>query len=1122
MHGRLASGGFFLSMGVVALLATSPWTHSARAAEPDPAGVEFFEKNVRPVLLDQCFSCHSGAAKSLKGELRLDSWEGIHKGGQSGKPAVAPGDAAASPLILAIHYDDKGTADRDPLLMPPPKAGKGRKLSEAVIQNLEQWVAAGAPHPASFDKPPQEVAAAKSEDKDSTHWAFRKPVEPAIPEVKTKEWIQTPIDSFVLAKLEAAGLQPAPPADKRTLIRRAYFDLIGLPPTPEEVAAFVSDGSPEAFAKVVDHLLASPHYGERWGRYWLDVARYSDTKGYVFQEERRYPYAYTYRDWVIKSLNDDLPYDQFLIDQIAADQLNLGDHKETLAAMGFLTLGRRFLNSKPDIIDDRIDVVCRGTMAMTVGCARCHDHKFDPIPTKDYYSLYAIFNNSDEPTDLPQIGEPEEGPAYNAFKIELKKRQAEYDTYVNEKLAEQMASLRSAKSIAAYLMAAHASGRAGGPVQDKQEINRFVLERWRMDLADRAKEKDSVFAAWRLYAALPTADFEAKAKDVTEQLAKPDEGQTIAPLVAKAFPPEDPPKSLREVAERYGELLARYDKADVLADKDEEALRQVLRGERSPVQTKVQGAEAERLLRRDFRDKATALRRKIESFKATNPAAPPRAMILADAKNIQPQRVFLRGSPGNQGAEVKAHFLSCLSGGTPKPFTHGSGRLELARAIASKDNPLTARVMVNRVWLHHFGYGIVRTPSDFGTRADPPTHPELLDWLALRFMDEGWSLKKLHRLILLSSTYQQSSNGTPGAAQSDPDNLLLSHFNRQRLDFEATRDSLIYVSGTLDAKLGGHAVDVTANPSPPRRTVYAFIDRQNLPGVFRSFDFASPDTTSPRRFTTTVPQQALFMMNSPFMIQQVRGVLRRPEIADQQEADRRIHGLYQTLFDREPTSDELTLGRSFLSTEASATETVVWQYGYGEYDRTNQRVKSFTPLAHYTGRAWQGGATLPDPKVGWVGLWADGGHPGDDLRHAAIRRWTSPIDGAVRITGTLAHHDARGDGIHAMIVSSRLGEVASWNVFHSEAETSLSSIDVRKGDILDFVVDCRSSPAYDSFTWAPVIRANGNLTTAGSDAPAQWSAAGNFSGERKAARALSPWEKYVQVLMESNEFVFVD
>src|SRR3954469_9379610 len=380
------------TLAVLCLFAAVPLRGAEAPPVPAPfpkEAIDFFETKVRPVFLDKCYNCHDGSGtNAIKGSFTLDTREGLLRGGESGKPAVVPGKPDESPLIKAVKWTDAK-------FRMPPKAG--HRLTAEQVADLEKWVQLGAPDPRTG--PLLATPAAKAK----THWAFQKPKEPSVPAVKKADWVKSPIDAFVLARLEQKGLSPAPQADKRTLIRRATFDLTGLPPTPDEVAAFESDSSPDAFAKVVDRLLASPRYGERWGRFWLDVARYADTKGYVFEEEGRYPYSYTYRDWVIQSLNEDLPYDQFLVQQIAADRLDLKDDKRPLAALGFLTLGRRFLNSQPDIIDDRIDVITRGTMAMTVSCARCHDHKYDPIPTADYYSLYGVFASSREPRELPLL-----------------------------------------------------------------------------------------------------------------------------------------------------------------------------------------------------------------------------------------------------------------------------------------------------------------------------------------------------------------------------------------------------------------------------------------------------------------------------------------------------------------------------------------------------------------------------------------------------------------------------------------------------------------------------------------------------------------------------------------------
>jgi hypothetical protein len=576
---------------------------------------------------------------------------------------------------------------------------------------------------------------------------------------------------------------------------------------------------------------------------------------------------------------------------------------------------------------------------------------------------------------------------------------------------------------------------------------------------------------------------------------------------------------MHEVADRYGKLLAASDAADARSDANKEALRQVLRGDDSPTNVKVE--DLRHVFTVEEGQHARGLARAVEEFKATNPASPPRAMAVQEAPSVSEQHVFLRGNPGNQGALVKPAFLTILSDGQDRPFTQGSGRLELARAIASKDNPLTARVMANRVWIHHFGKGLVRTPSDFGVRSDPPTHPQLLDWLALRFMDNGWSIKKLHKLIMLSATYQQSSEADPSVERLDPDNTLLTHMNRQRLDWEATRDSLLFVTGKLDTTMGGRAVDITAEPFTNRRTVYGFIDRQNLPGVFRSFDFASPDTTSPQRFTTTVPQQALFLMNSPFAVEQAEHLVQRPEVADEQDTSKRVRELYQLAYQRDPSPEEISLGVQFINSEEAATpkHEIAWQYGYGSFDEATQRTVGFKPLPHFTGQAWQGGPARPDPKLGWVVLTALGGHAGNDQQHAAIRRWVSPIDGVIVVSGTVSHESTNGDGIRARVVSSRSGELASWNVHHMSAATNLEGIEVKKGDTIDFLVDCRGSVEYDSFEWAPTIKVAAPAV-AGNAGPAEWNAAAQFAGPQP--KRLGPWEKYAQVLLESNEFVFVD
>ena len=1089
-------------------------TVNARAAD-GVAGIEFFEKKIRPVLADNCYKCHAASSDKIKGGLKLDTRADMLKGGDTG-PAIVPGDAEKSLLIKAVRYTD------EELKMPP----KDKKLSAEQIADLEAWVKMGAPDPRT-----NSAAAVTSvvTDQARKHWAYRPVHPPAMPSVKRSKWAQTSIDNFVLAKLEAKSLTPSPRADRRTLIRRASYDLIGLPPTPEEVDAFVADKSPDAFAKLVDRLLASPHYGERWGRYWLDVARYADTKGYVFEEERRYAFSYTYRDYVIRALNEDLPYDQFIVQQIAADLLPLGEDKRPLAALGFLTLGRRFLNNQADIIDDRIDVVSRGLMGLTVGCARCHDHKFDPVPTKDYYSIYGVFASSEEPAEKPLLGEKALPKEYPAYLEEKKKREDEAKKFRAEKEAELLAKLRS--QVGEYLLAAADTKGLDKDKRDsiarERKLTPRVVNRWN----DRQiKKSDSIFEPWLAFASLPKTNFAEAARPLAEKFTVSDSATNwLNPLVAALF--TNAPVSLKEVAERYDQLFETTDKQwrelaaktnapAAFADKDREALRQVLYADGSPFS--MDSEEMYRLFDTPAQQKVRALRRKIDELDATHAGAPPRAMVLKDRSTPVEPVVFVRGNAGNPGPKVPRQFLEILSDGKREPFKKGSGRLEFAQQIASTNNPLTARVMVNRVWLHHFGAPLVRTPSDFGLRSDPPANPELLDHLAARFMAEGWSLKKLHRLIMLSSTYQQSSDENAANAKIDPANDLLWKMNRQRLDFEAMRDTLLTVSARLDQTMGGHASDITTEPFTSRRTVYAFVERQNLPGIFRTFDFASPDATSPQRFYTTVPQQALFLLNSPFVVQQAESLLARPEVKTARTDEEKIRRLHRLAFQRTPERDEIAFAKQFLATQSKAppvlVEASVWQYGFGGFDEKSARTKGFTALPRFTGTTWQGGEKLPDAKLGWVMLSAEGGHVGNDLQHAAIRRWRAPHDGAIKISGQLKHDTADGDGVRGRVISSAAGKLGEWTIHNSKATTNVERVEVKRGDTIDFSVDLRQSVDSDSFLWSPKVR---YLEEAGGKAGA-WNAKADFAGPPKQLRALTAWERYAQVLLLSNELMFVD
>ncbi len=799
----------------------------------------------------------------------------------------------------------------------------------------------------------QAIAATASGGSVDGHWAFQPVRKPPVPRVNDQAWPASEIDRFILAKLEENRLVPAATADRRTLIRRATFDLIGLPPSAGEIDRFVNDpaSTAEAFARVVDRLLESPRFGERWGRYWLDVARYADTKGYIFTEERKFPYSYTYRDWVIRALNEDLPYDQFLIQQIAADQMPLGDDKRPLAALGFLTLGRRFLGNTHDIIDDRIDVVTRGTMGLTVQCARCHDHKYDPIPTNDYYSLYGVFASCSE-KELPI------GAATPEYEQELHQREAELNEFQDATLARTLNKLRT--NVSEYLLAAeslkdHPDIQEFMFVENPGEVNRFALGRWRTYLELTSKNHHPIWAPWFALAAIPEVEFVRKAAELVRQIAANDDpDKKVNSWVARLFDTEPPP-SIKEVAARYGRLFAEVEcewqkllaeskstgaaAPAKLDDPAREELRQVLYTTDSP--TAVPRRRVDDLFEKPDADKLRQFRKKIQEWR-TSPDAPPNAMALVDNESPVNPVVFTRGNPGNRGPAVPRQFLGVLAGESRKPFEHGSGRLDLARAIASPNNPLTARVCVNRVWSHLLGYGLVRTPSDFGLRSEPPTHAELLDYLAVRFVEDGWSVKKLIRSIMASSVYQQSSeaivsrqlavgNKERGGSSSplptansllpssDPDNRLLWRQNRRRLDFEAMRDSLLATAGVMDFSAGGPSVDLAKQPFSRRRTVYGFVERQNLPGMLRAFDFANPDTHCPQRFTTTVPQQALFLMNSPFVLEQAHKLADHPDIKAQNDRAIRIQRLYRHALQRAASNEEVQLALQFVES-ASAGE----------------------------------------------------------------------------------------------------------------------------------------------------------------------------------------------------------
>ena len=934
------------------------------------------------------------------------------------------------------------------------------------------------------------------------HWAFQPPRQVAPPAVKHTNWVRTDIDRFILAKLEASQLTPAPPADPRTLIRRMSFDLIGLPPSIEEVETFTQatgQNREAAIAQLIDRLLASPRYGERWGRHWLDVARYSDTKGYVYaREERRFVHAPSYRAWVIRAFNEDLPYDRFLLLQLAADQLVPAGSPD-LAAMGFITGGRRFIGVTHDIIDDRIDVVTRGTLALTVACARCHDHKYDPIPTKDYYSLYGVFHGSEErliPLESPD--DKELSDRRRKFAEKLAQRRGE----ANERLRTRIGDY-----LAAQLELKNYPEEGFDQVLTADDLIPFSVRSWRDFLLQSQATPHPIFGPWNSLAALGNFD-----RDAAPALARALAQTNLNPLVAAAF--ADPPKTMREVAERYGKLFAAAEQQTNSPAAAE--LRAFLKDPKSPTVVPDTGmVNIEFFFPTSVCDEVWKVQGEVE--RRLIALGTPAALILADREPEPNPHVFKRGSPSQPGEEVPRRLPEIISGSTREPFKNGSGRLELARAIASPANPLTARVLVNRLWQHHFGTGLVKTPSDFGLRADLPSHPELLDWLANHFVANGWSLKEMHRLILSSAVYQQSSTHPQGGPSTDPDDRLLSYFPIHRMEFEQLRDAMLAASGDIDFTMGGKSGELL-DAGNHRRTVYALVDRQFLPGTFRTFDFANPDIHVAVRHETTVPQQALFFLNGSFAADRAKALARG--LADG-AAEQRIQQLYRRLFQRVANADEVTAGLRFIEAAAAdpaafpappPVRETAWQYGTGEYDETTKRLKSFTPLPHFTGTAWQGAAAWPGGETGWAQLTAEGGHPGNTLAQACVRRWVAPHDLTLKITGTLKHEPEEGNGVRGFIVSSAAGELKVAKVHKSKAAMSVAKLEVKAGETIDFIVDIGDTLNSNQFLWSPMIKSG----------ETKWDAKEDFDGPKPAPVYLTPWEQYAQVLLLANEFAFVD
>ena len=826
-----------------------------------------FEKHIRPLFVEYCLACHG--PKKQQASLRLDSRNHALTGGESGK-VIVPGKPDASALYQHLLADAEKR-------MPPKNP-----LSKEQITKIRDWISQGANWPKETV-----VVAAKASDL----WALKTPVSPPIPKGAASIPCKDPIDRFIAEKIHKEGLALAPVADPRTLYRRASFVLTGLPPTPEKMEAFLNDKRPDAWQWALEELFEGTAHAERWARHWMDVSRYSDTKGYVFFQDGQYPWSWAYRDWLIRAFREDRRFDGFIKAQIAADRLlETGRGPvEDLPALGFLALGGRFMNNNHDIIDDRIDVVSRGLLGLTVTCARCHDHKFDPVSMADYYSLHSVFANSVEPEVPPLFGAPPITPEYEAFRKELVLREEKLGLLIREKHQKNLSA--SKERLAEHLI--FLQTLRGKPAQDDfmlltdpNEPNPTLLKRWRVWLDSPAQKTDPIWGLWWRIEGLPPEGFAQKLALLLQDKIIQSPKDLVAGI-EKAKP-----NTLAEAAKAFAGIVTK-----TLSPQDKNA----------PWNTP-QAAFTDLELFPDRASQAVLqdLRKKVEQWRIDGKGAPPRAHALVDTPDPKPGRIYLRGNPLRPGPEAARIIPPSI--GRSMPITSGSGRLELAETITHAQHPLLARVWVNRVWMTCFGEGLVRTPGDFGSRGEPPTHPELLDHLAHSFIEDGWSTRRLLRRILSSASWARSAQIPAKSLEKDPENRLLSHQSSRRLDFEALRDSMLLVSGRLNPSVSGPS---SKDLNAPRRTLYLHIDRLQIPAILRNFDFPSPDATSPKRDQTTTPIQALWLLNNPFGMACAEGLAKRA--GDSAKTDAWTNALFRIALQRPPSKEETTTIKDFLT-----------------------------------------------------------------------------------------------------------------------------------------------------------------------------------------------------------------
>ncbi|WP_417377166.1 DUF1553 domain-containing protein [Gimesia maris] len=911
-----------------------------------------YEEHIRPIFRAHCFDCH-GAVEEMQGGLDLRLVRFMTKGGESGE-AIIPGKPEESYLIERIESGD----------MPPGEA----RVPQDQIETLKRWIAAGAktarPEPDTIEPglgiTPEERA----------YWAFQPVKRPEVSEeLKNRQGVRSPIDALLL-KAMPEGLAFSPDAEKLTQIKRASFDLLGLPPSPEQIRRVMADQSAGWYETYLDELLQSPHYGERWARHWLDVAGYADSEGYTVNDVVR-PWAWKYRDYVIRSLNANKPFDQFIQEQLAGDELagkREGDLTEKqialLTATGFLRMaadgtgsGSNTPEARNQVIADTMKIVSSSLMGVSVACAQCHDHRYDPIPQSDYFAMRAVF----EPAFDWQKWQTPPQRQISLYTAADRAKAAEIEAEVQKVVAKK------SEKQAAYMA----------------EALETELKKYEQPLRDQLK------AAYQTAADKRTPE--------QQELLKKNPSVNISPGVLYQYLP------------KAAEELKEFDKqiADIRSKKPvEEFLRVAVEPANHLPVTKL-------FYRGDYRQ--------------------PKQVVEPAGLTVVAPEGERRKFPVNDAT-----------------LPTSGRRLAFARWLTNGEHPLVARVLVNRIWLHHFGRAIVSTPGEFGKLGSTPTHPELLDWLASEFMQQGWDLKKLHRTIMLSTAYRQAGASDPSKESIDPENNYYWRKPIVRLEAETLRDRMLAVSGVLDPQLFGAPVgikeddfgQVVVSGDQLRRSLYIQARRSQPVGMLQTFDAPVMEINCERRSSSTVATQSLMLMNGSFILSQSAKLAERLS----REAPELKPDLLASLPELPPAARP------------------VWSYGYGKLDEATAPQLTFTALPHWTGSSWQGGPQLPDPALGWVTLNAGGGHPAS--QYVAIRRWTAPVSGTLSVSGKLQHGSEHGNGVRALVLSSRTGLAGQWAGKNQSVDTTVNSLAVQQGDTIDFITDCKQNDVgFDSFSW---------------------------------------------------------